>query len=182
MVKKVKKKKYITQSELAKIIGISQPAISKMIQDKKIPDTCFDNNKLLRNKTIQFFRNEINKDDNVTDDSDINTLHKKSKYEKTMAEVKKILLHIDKEEKNLVNKQEVNEDAFNTFRKYRDWILSLPAKMSNALYSKLNIDIDINELTIFFESFFKEHLNEISEQIENISKQIDNMESDNNEL
>ena len=173
--------KYITQTELAEIIGSKQPYISKLVKEGEIPPECFDGKNLLRVEVLNFFKQTASPNGKIFDvlndiepgnDDNISIKHKKKKYEKTEVEVNRLKLQLSKEQEQLIEKAVVADQAFTVFRAYRDWLIKLPVRIAPEFSSEFGLLSREREIIIFFDKVIKEQLNEISEELEKIGNEL----------
>jgi len=161
-----------TQTEFAEHRGISQPRVSKMIRDKKIPHSCLkeiSGRKLIdRDKADAALEQNLDRIYNPTK----KTKQKKpqlshtemettaavaktngmslSDAQKIQAQYKAALLKLEFEEKSgkLIPANSVKEAAFNQGRIVRDAILNIPNRISAELASMTDVYLVSEKLTM----------------------------------
>jgi len=128
------KKKYISQSEFAKSIGISQPAVHKLIKAGKIP---MENGKVIIPDAIHAYSN-LKESHNVTTDdtlkkSNAGQIHQQAKaaYQSCMAQIKK--LELDKLRGELIPVSEAVAEFQMVATLIRSDLLSLPSRYAGLL-------------------------------------------------
>lgn len=173
---------YISKKDLASAFGVSAPRITAL--DKEgIFEGCYDGKKLRRLEAIRAYvekhsKKKANKEDENIDDKDFepqtvedirifyklliaetkSPLQKASIAKEEDIKIEKFLKNQELE-KNLVNINDVQKEAFEAARKVRDAFLSLPDRISSQLVKKERTEIHSilkNEINYILESLTNE--------------------------
>ena len=136
MTKKKEQKEYLTQTAFAKLVGVTQPIVSRAIKSGRL-EKCVVNGKI--DKKIGLIEWENNKDTSKIRDGteDPRLAMSRARKEAAIAELKEIELQEKKGE--LVHVKDVHEAWFKTSRACRDRILKMPIALAPLLAGKKNI-------------------------------------------
>lgn len=179
------KMQYISKKDLASAFGVSAPRISALDKEGIFKD-CYDGKKLFRLVSIKSYvekhsKKKINKEkeesENINDEvfepqtvEDIRNFYKllvtqaKSPLQKANIskeediKIEKFLKNQELE-KNLVNVNDIQKEAFEAARKVRDSFLALPDRISSQLVKKERTEIHqilTNEINYILESLTNE--------------------------